>query len=111
MVCVVNRNHLPTQSYASRCFNLVGVLINPMHSSSILFTVLCFYRLIRLEFNSIDCQYYTELDAVQLIGDIPPDSKLSFLSEHCLYQLGSIPQCRGYKRLCFSCTEDCQIEN
>ena len=27
--------------------------------------------LIRLEFNSEECEYYTELDAVKLIGIIP----------------------------------------
>jgi len=29
------------------------------------------YRLIRLEFNSEGCDYYTELDAVELVGKLP----------------------------------------
>ena len=34
-------------------------------------TYLPILRLIRLEFNSVECQYYTELDAVELIGQKP----------------------------------------
>jgi hypothetical protein len=49
-------------------FPLVTVLLH------LEFNLLGYYfvaRLIRLEFNSIDCQYYTELDAVALVGKEP----------------------------------------
>ena len=40
-----------------------------------------YISLIRLEFNSKDCEYYTELDAVKLIG-IKPKSKLLLVLSH-----------------------------
>ncbi len=33
------------------------------------FVIFHLFSLIRLEFNSLECQYYTELDAVELTGD------------------------------------------
>ena len=42
-----------------------------------MFFIFLVISLIRLEFNSEDCDYYTELDAVKLVG-VTPNSKLNW---------------------------------
>ena len=46
------------------CYNII-IIVPPIIIS-----------LIRLEFNSEDCEYYTELDAVKLVGVIPKSELL-----------------------------------
>ena len=43
-------------------------------------------RLIRLEFNSEGCGYYTELDAVELVGKLPSGTYISYIGKmYCPY--------------------------